>query len=243
MARDFNGTTDYVEIDNSPTYGTSYTVSCWVKVDPANTSSPFIHRAKTAEQAIPFQIDFNANKFRIVVRDSAGVGISASSVTSITTNVWLSLCAIRNGNNVEVFFNGVSDGTGSGTLGTLNSLPDGPAIGAFFLASGTPNSYFKGHIAECAIWNVVLSDNEIASIAAGVKANRIRPHSLLAYIPIIGTSPEVDMAGTGMTTTIFGTPARSNHAPVSIYASKQETASYVENLPLNACINDYLIPV
>ena len=42
-----------------------------------------------------------------------------------------------------------------------------------------------GQIAEAAIWNVALTDGEIASLAKGFKPTRIRPQSLVFYAPLI----------------------------------------------------------
>lgn len=42
-----------------------------------------------------------------------------------------------------------------------------------------------GDVAEVAVWNVALTDAEIASLAKGFKPTRIRPQSLVFYAPLI----------------------------------------------------------
>lgn len=65
-------------------------------------------------------------------------------------------------------------------------------------ASST-KGYFDGDIAEAAIWNVALSDAEIAMLAKGLSPLRVRPASLVSYVPMNGAaSPVIDIvAGAG----------------------------------------------
>ena len=55
-------------------------------------------------------------------------------------------------------------------------------------ALGNP---FTGQLAEFAIWNAALNDSEINSLAKGFKPPRIRPQSLLYYVPLVRNVQEV----------------------------------------------------
>ena len=50
---------------------------------------------------------------------------------------------------------------------------------------------FTGQLAEFAIWNAALTDAEINSLAKGFKPPRIRPQSLLYYVPLVRNVQEV----------------------------------------------------
>ncbi len=55
-----------------------------------------------------------------------------------------------------------------------------------------------------AIWNVALTDSEIATLAEGVSPLRVRRDALVYYCPIGGQSPEIDIIG-GVNMTVTGT--------------------------------------
>jgi hypothetical protein len=42
-----------------------------------------------------------------------------------------------------------------------------------------------GQIAEVGIWNVALTDAEIASLADGMTCDKVRPQSLVFYAPLV----------------------------------------------------------
>jgi hypothetical protein len=69
------------------------------------------------------------------------------------------------------------------------------------------------------IWNVALSDQEVASLAGGVHPTRMRPGALVAYWPLWGDeSPAPDLhliGGTRYPMTLSGT-TKANHAPVAM---------------------------
>jgi hypothetical protein len=50
---------------------------------------------------------------------------------------------------------------------------------------------FTGKLAEFAIWNVALTDAEINSLSQGFKPSRIRPQSLLYYVPLVRNVQEL----------------------------------------------------
>ena len=70
------------------------------------------------------------------------------------------------------------------------------------VAASAAGLFWPGRIAEFAVWNVTLGDDEIASLAAGAKPIRVRPGSLQVYVPLPGeASPEVNFIGTAATLT------------------------------------------
>lgn len=51
--------------------------------------------------------------------------------------------------------------------------------------NNTTNNYFSGHIGEAAIWNIALTNAEVASLAAGYSPLFIHPQNLIAYWDLI----------------------------------------------------------
>ena len=76
------------------------------------------------------------------------------------------------------------EATGSRNVTGVNSLSIGRR------GDGIGNA-FTGKLAEFAIWNAALTDAEINSLAKGFKPPRIRPQSLLYYVPLVRNVQEV----------------------------------------------------
>lgn len=77
-----------------------------------------------------------------------------------------------------------------------------------------PTFCFAGSVAEVAVWNSVLSNNEVATLAT-VCPDSVHRSSLVAYYPLYGmSSPEPDLSGAANNGTVTGTTL-ANHAPCS----------------------------
>lgn len=64
----------------------------------------------------------------------------------------------------------------------------------------------EGNLCDVAIWNAVLSNAEVAALANGVSAGKIRRTSQVFYMPLFGeTSPEGEFSGNALTGTLTGT--------------------------------------
>lgn len=71
-----------------------------------------------------------------------------------------------------------------------------------------------GAIAEVGIWNVALSDSDVALLAKGVSPLMVHPESLVFYAPLIGQySPEIELRS-ARNLTLTGTPTQSAHPPI-----------------------------
>lgn len=71
--------------------------------------------------------------------------------------------------------------------------------------------YFNGRLSEVAVWNADLTSDEIVSLAKGFKAYRIRPQSLLYYVPLVR---EVQELRSGITLTANNAPTVATHPRV-----------------------------
>lgn len=108
----------------------------------------------------------------------------------------------------SAFINGGSKGTNTTLLALATNL-NTSAIG--FIPSSTPVSFFPGNVAEIAVWNVTLTDDEIASLAKGFSPRRIRPQSLVFYAPLIR---EIQDLRKGLALTAVNSPTVSAHPRV-----------------------------
>jgi hypothetical protein len=90
----------------------------------------------------------------------------------------------------SVFFTSVSGQLGAYVDGTktTGTPPSRTPSGVDRMAIGsrtTNDLYLTGEMAEVAVWDVELTDDEIASLAKGFKPTRIRPQSLVFYAPLV----------------------------------------------------------
>lgn len=97
-------------------------------------------------------------------------------------DTWISLAATWDGSRVRSYVNGVLDGTSG-----VSSIPSSGDMEICINGSsdyGSVSSPFTdGQTAEQAVWDVVLTVDEIVSLSKGFRASRVRPDRLAFYAP------------------------------------------------------------
>ena len=106
-----------------------------------------------------------------------------------------------------VWLNATDTGTNTATQGTFVTEL---GIGAVWRL-GTLEQYLTGDLAEVAVWGVGLTIDEITSLAKGFKPSRIRPQSLLYYVPLVRDLHELR---TGIALTAVNAPTVVAHPRV-----------------------------
>jgi len=102
------------------------------------------------------------------------------------------------------------DGGSKGTNATSNT-PSGLASTRLGKDHDNNNA-LDGRIGEGAIWNVALTDAEVARLAKGIHPFKVRPANIVAYWPLWGrNSPEPDCVG-GFNLTVTGA-TQAAHPP------------------------------
>jgi len=110
--------------------------------------------------------------------------VLVSTSSGYAANTWHHACAVEISQaSRSVFIDGGSKVSDSTDVGSVSGTPDRTYMGRQMTSS--PHSPLSGHIAEAAIWNVALTDVEVAILAAGYSPLFVRPQSLLAYWPLI----------------------------------------------------------
>lgn len=119
---------------------------------------------------------------------SATTGLSAGVTSSgtYTTNVWNHAIGVVSGAAARsVLLNGAGGGSNATSITTSN-LGRAYAGSLFANGSHTAGYYFNGLIAHVAVWNVALSSDEQAALAAGADPRMVRPTALVSYLPMLG---------------------------------------------------------
>lgn len=144
---------------------------------------------------------------RIVTADGSGSD-SATSSTTASANTWFHMACTLNGTSAAAFLNGAGKATSSAA-----KTPSGinrAAIGKRDNVSNDQVWTSGGFLAEIGIYNAVLTDAEIAALAAGVPANRVQPQSLVSYQPMVRDL--IDLKGNAFA--IQGSLSAANHCRI-----------------------------
>lgn len=116
----------------------------------------------------------------------------SASLTAYRQSIFESVAAVFVSNEYRsVYLNGVEGIPNTHVLPT-DANANKTSIGVLFRVTAV--AYFTGITAECAIWNVVLTSAEIASLAKGFSPRRIRPQSRVFYAPLIRNIQDLQKA-------------------------------------------------
>ncbi len=157
----------------------------------------------------------------LVASSKANVFSSSDSGVAISANTWFRAGGVWASATSRTAWHDETKGTTDTASITPLSIDD-TYIGAIKLAAGLFNPT-SGRIAEVAVYNVALADDEMKAYARGVSPLRIRSGSLVYYVPIWGlNSPEPDYAtvGSWALNSDVSDPVRANHASVIPYSRR-----------------------
>ena len=151
------------------------------------------------------------------------------SIGRPSLNTWSHHCVTYDygstSNDPNIYWDGslqteTETSTPAGTLGTDAAAP----IRIGNNAGG--NRVWNGDLAEWAVWNAILTQEEATALSKGVCPLLIRPESLVFYAPVFGNqSPEPNLvhANSG---TLTGTAASSRHPRTLRSAPRRVFAPY-----------------
>lgn len=220
MSRLLNGTTEYIGAEVAAVSGgtTAKTFSAWVYPTTLDSTQRTIISIGDETPASNFlnrtMLDGSVNHFAATqARDGTEITNVATGTTSLQTNQWFHICGIivlgasnvfttfiyTNGKDKQTATNGSTNTAtpAAGTNTTAGTLKRAAELGELFWA---------GRIADAAIWNVQLTDLEVAALAAGTRPLMIRPSNLKLWWPLDGIiAPEPDLSLNKIGGTLTGT--------------------------------------
>jgi hypothetical protein len=196
-------------------YTTSYpmTLACWARVDnsgtnigsnglPTATMDILTVQKTTANSKLVLQmsgVDVG-DPFRATVAINSGAfstgatAFAGGSTTGLTSNKWYHVAGVFRGTaNRWCYVDGVS-GVANTTSRATFTGPDWTMVGSGrgTLASGFASARrFNGKIAEAAVWDVELTNEEVMSLAKGACPTQVRPQSLQFYAPLVNNTQEL----------------------------------------------------
>ena len=164
----FNGTSSYIQVENSSVFnlGTNYSFSFWIR-NAINTGTQ-IQGLITCDSSsgaggtrgwLLFQY---GNQLRIAAQDPSGNLVIVSNFFT-TNNTWIHVGVTYDGTNFKVYKDGsffVGSTQSSGAM-SLNANNQDLIIGNSAYASGR---FFEGKLDEIAIWNTDLTSCDVTGI-------------------------------------------------------------------------------
>lgn len=212
MARLFDdATTEYLEVASSAVSGYPLTLAGWFYSDDAAAEQVIVSVADSATSANYHVLVAHGGLGGdpVTARSRAANGTAQSS-TGYSINTWHHACGVFTAADDRAAF---IDGGSKGTDATSSADTGFDAMSIGRVGDSSPSDYFSGRIAEVGIWDVALSDAEVAVLGAGYSPLFVRPQNLVAYWSLIRDEDQDRVGGFDMTA--FNTPTIATHAPVS----------------------------
>lgn len=230
MARDFDGSADCLEATSVPVAGLGtdgVTLAAWVNRDASNTNSePAISLGKTGanNRVVLFTGGTAGLAARAQSVNTANTSRTASTSVGYSAGAWTHCAAVfASTTSRSAYVNGGNKNSETSTSDPGSNW-DRTSIGR--RTDGTV--YIDGKIALPAIWNVALSDDEIAALGAGYHPLLIRPQNLVFFAPLWRTSAsdnEVDIVG-GLTLAQTSSPVPFEDPPRIIYPRRRSVIPF-----------------
>jgi len=210
MARGSFSTSNYLQLVAAPVAAVPLTMACWFRVGSGGNWQSLINlnNPTAANGRNAFSLMRNdGNQIQIDTADGSS-GVSATAGT-VTTGAWHHAGGVFSAvNSRRAYFNGVG-----GSVESSSRTPSGlgrTTVGAKNNNGSVIDASGNALIAEAAIWNVALSDEEMALLAKGIAPSLIRPQALVAYLPLVRDL--IDLKNPGWAS--VGTVAVADHLRV-----------------------------
>jgi len=215
MSRFFSGSNDRVYCEDVVGFPSSdahlITMACWVKLtDDVSADMNVMGYSPTDGDSEGFNLVLRStpNRAGLLLRDGGGSSHATSSAT-LVTGVWYHACVVNASiTSRSAYVNGANK-----ISNTSNKTVNG-AISLYFGTSGGNSRYLSNtYIAQPAVWDTALSDNEILMLAKGLSPLKVKPTSLCFYAPYFGRdTSDIDIIN-GNILTILNSPESSTDEP------------------------------
>jgi len=227
MARGDFGSGEYLRRTPPGSFDGSepFTMAMWAYVDDITSYHPCMSLTVSGNNNKSHTVDLSGDLGGDPCRAFTSVNVFgngiASSSSGYSANTWHHVCGkFIASNDRAVLLDGGNKGTNTGNISVGNC--DELSIATTRWA-GTTYTNDTGRFAEFGLWDVALTDEEIAMLANGFSPLLVRPESLISYLPgLSGSGNERDFIDGGLWT-LTGTVGQVDHPPIYKPGSSKTT--------------------
>lgn len=203
---------EFLEIGSYPITAPPFTFACWVKLGEINREQVFMALQDSSVTNQRFWLAVLSDN-KVYARTGSGPFVAAVSTVTLTTNVWYHLTAVfASTADRRMFVDGADKQTN--TSSTAPSGIDTLSIGR--ASDSTPGSYAHADIANPVVYNVALTDSEVAQLAIA-HPHLVRLGGIESHYDFLDTSYQDTIGGYNLATT--SAPSISAHPSSIIYPS------------------------
>ncbi len=216
MARQFAvASTQYLSNETSLNPGFPVSMACWFYCDTLTVDAYqwlIALLGNSDNDYVAMYVFSNAGTIQTDSYDGTA-NQPLANIGGVTAGAWFHAAAVySSGTSAAIYLNASkATGTSAGASAPLSSRAEiargGPVYGA-------GANQFDGRIAEAGVWNVALTDDDVASLAKGFSPMLVRPEGLQNYWDLMGkNSPEIDRFGAA-DMTLNNAPTAGDHPPI-----------------------------
>lgn len=222
MAREFNGSSQYLLRSASVVTAVPFTIHAWFRTTTTSGTATIL--AMNAEDASFHGWFFGRSGTNLII-EVYGTEGSTSLVTNtnpISTNTWHAGTLVTPANNDRrLYVDGGNKRTHPIPSARTPTGVQNAVIGAYKSGAGgaTLGGYWSGDLAEVAIWNVALSDAEVLDLYSGGTGGigkspaLVQSANLVAYWKLLAADSNIDYAGANDMTAV-GSPGDDTHPAI-----------------------------
>ena len=183
MSRTFNGSDQYLQAEIAFCSGYPCSYSAWIKPTNLTTVGYVVNIAdkSVTNHQLGLLVNYQTDGCIKAVGYSGSFNTAIAS-TNMTVGVWNHAAATFTNSTLRAaYHNGGSKG-----IATTSITPTGldrTCIGR--AGDSTPGIYLLGEIAEVGIWDIALSDADVAMLGKGFSPLSVKPINLVAYFPLL----------------------------------------------------------
>lgn len=186
----------------APVTAAPLTLACWA-VHSAVASGVMMSLFDTGGTDY-FQLGANSSGNVLAGAFSGGSVANASSGATYSADAWFHAAAVFASSTSRTAY------IGGGNKGSNTTSKSPSSIDTLFVGIRNVSAAWPGYLAECGVWSVALSDDEINALSHGYSPMLIRPASMLYYSPLV-TSAMAAVNRKGAANTVTGTLTTQVH--------------------------------
>jgi len=168
-AYSFNGTSDYIEVADTPDLrlaGTDFTFSFWVNINSYTNPATALLIKRSSGNLNGWMLSANGNySYRMELKTSQGADPSIFSDSTLSLGVWHHVAIVyKQADTIDYFIDGIlSTSLSSGGIYFSDNCT---APMRFGQDSNTPsgNYFINGAMDDIGIWNRALTDQEVSNL-------------------------------------------------------------------------------